>query len=90
MDKPLLLFFTRRTSGPARRMESLIAQLARRERERLRVVNVDADENRELVERLNVDDVPTLVLIKGRRAVGRLEGRATGVEIEEMIDSHVG
>jgi hypothetical protein len=37
---PLLLFFTNRTSGPARRMESLLAHLARKERLRLRVTEV--------------------------------------------------
>ena len=61
--KPILLFFTKRTSGPARRMESLIAHVARKERRRLTVVSVDADENVELVERLDVEEIPTLVLV---------------------------
>jgi hypothetical protein len=43
---PMLIFFTRATSGPARRMESLLAQVARKERERLRVRRVDADSTR--------------------------------------------
>ena len=29
-DRPLLVFFTSRRSGPARRMESLLAHIARR------------------------------------------------------------
>lgn len=89
MDKPMLLFFTRRTSGPARRMESLIAHLARKERHRLQVVCVDADENVKLAKKLDVEDVPTLVLIKGRRPVGRLVGRVTGGAIEKLIGAHV-
>ena len=87
--KPILLFFTRRTSGPARRMESLIAHVARKERERLTVVSVDADKNAELAERLAVDEIPTLVLVKGRSPVGRLEGRATGGQIDELINNLV-
>jgi len=87
--KPILLFFTRRTSGPARRMESLIAHVARKERERLTVVSVDADKNAELAERLAVDEIPTLVLVKGRSPVGRLEGRATGGQIDELINTLV-
>ncbi len=85
----MLLFFERRTSGPARRMQSLVAHFARKERSRLRVVRVDADENRPLVEKLHVDEIPSLVLVKDRRAVGRLRGRATGEEIEELIRRHV-
>lgn len=88
-ERPLLLFFERRTSGPARRMQSLVAHYARKERTRLRVVRVDADENLSLVERLKVDEIPSLVLIKDRRPVGRLCGRATGEEIEELIRAHV-
>ena len=87
--KPTLLFFTRRTSGPARRMESLIAHFARKERQRLRVLSVDADEHSELAGKLAVEEIPTIVLVKGRDAVGRLEGRATGGQIEDMIDAHV-
>ena len=84
--KPILLFFTRRTSGPARRMESLIAHVARKERRRLTVVSVDADENSTLAERLSVEEIPTLVLVKGRAPVGRLEGRATGGQIDDLIN----
>ena len=41
---PLLVFFTDARSGPARRMESLLAHLARKERGRLRVAQIDIDE----------------------------------------------
>ena len=87
--KPVLLFFTKRTSGPARRMESLIAHVARKQRGRLTVVSVDADENADLVERLEVEEIPTLVLVKDRSAVGRLEGRATGGQIDALIENVV-
>ena len=86
-QKPILLFFTRRTSGPARRMESLIAHVGRRERNRLTVVHVDADSNSELAERLDVEEIPTLVLVEGRSPIGRLEGRATGGQIDALIDT---
>jgi thioredoxin-like negative regulator of GroEL len=86
---PTLLFFTRRTSGPARRMESLVAWVKVTHKRSLRVVEVDADSERRLAERLQVSDVPSLVLVKGSRVVGRLEGRATGDDIERMISPHV-
>ena len=43
-DKPLLVFFTSERSGPARRMESLLAQLARKERSRVRIMRVEVEE----------------------------------------------
>jgi thioredoxin-like negative regulator of GroEL len=70
-------------------MESLIAHVARKERARLTVLSVDADRNSELAERLDVEQIPTLVLVDGRSPVGRLEGRATGGQIDDLINTLV-
>lgn len=86
----LLVFFSAWHSGPARRMESLLAHLARKERHRLSVTRVDVEEKPELAERFEVRRVPTLILIRGRHAVARLEGRARAAEIEELVDRHLG
>ena len=83
------MFFSAWHSGPSRRMESLLAHLARKERHRLSVTRVDIEEKPDLAERFNVRLVPTLILIKGRRAVARLEGRARAAEIEELVDRHL-
>jgi thioredoxin 1 len=87
--RPLLLFFTSAQSGPGRRMESLLANLARKERDRLRVSRVDIDEHPDLVERLDVTEVPTLVLVSDHRPVARLEGRSSAPRIERMIGRHL-
>jgi thioredoxin-like negative regulator of GroEL len=86
---PTLLFFTTSTSGPARRMESLLAHLARKERGRLRISRIDAQTSTDWVEQLNVTQVPTLVLIKDRRPVERLEGRVSAPQIERMLATHL-
>jgi thioredoxin-like negative regulator of GroEL len=86
---PRLLFFTASTSGPARRMESLLAHLARKERSRLRVSRIDVDASPELAELLAVTEIPTLVLVKDRRPVARLTGRVSAPQIERMLEPHV-
>jgi thioredoxin-like negative regulator of GroEL len=88
-SRPLLVFFGAAHSGPARRMESLMAHLARKERARLRVTSVDINEQPELAERFNVKTVPTLALVKGKRVVERLEGRASAPSIERMLEPHL-
>lgn len=88
-DKPLLLFFTSERSGPARRMESLLAHLARKERTRVRIMRVDVEQQPELAERFRVAAVPTLVLVKRKRVVERLEGRASAPKIEAMLTRHL-
>jgi thioredoxin-like negative regulator of GroEL len=87
--RPLLVFFCSERSGPARRMESLLAHLARKERARLRVLRVDVDRQPELAERFRVAMVPTLVLVKGKRVVDRLEGRVSQPRIEAMLEPHL-
>ena len=88
-NRPLLLFFTSRRSGPARRMESLLAHIARKERSRLRVNKIDVDERPELAERFQVRQVPSLALVVGKRVVSRLDGRATAPRIESMLEPHL-
>jgi thioredoxin-like negative regulator of GroEL len=89
-SRPLLVFFRSERSGPARRMESLIAHLARKERDRVRVRRVDVDARPDLAERFSVTEVPTVVLVKDRCIVERLEGRASAPQIERMLDAQLG
>jgi thioredoxin 1 len=86
---PTLLFFTQETSGPARRMESLLAHLARKERGRLRICRIDVGAAPEWVDHLHVTQVPTLILLKERRPVERLEGRASAPRIERMLEPYL-
>ena len=88
-ERPLLVFFSNERSGPARRMESLLAHVARKERQRLRVTRVDVDRRPELAARLHVTDVPTLVLIKDKQPVARIEGRSSAPKIERMLEPHL-
>ena len=87
--RPLLLFFSNARSGPSRRMESLVAHIARKERHRLRVVQVDVDKRADLVEKLAVQSSPALVLVVNRKAVARLDGRASAPKIDAMLEQHL-
>jgi thioredoxin-like negative regulator of GroEL len=70
-------------------MESLVAWVKVTQKRRLRVVDLDADRSPELLRRLEVREVPSLLVLDGGRVVDRLEGRATGRQIEELIRPHV-
>lgn len=71
-------------------MESLLAHVARREQARLRIAQIDVDLRPDLAQRFGVSVVPTLLLIKDRRVVERLEGRASAPRIDEMLAPHLG
>jgi thioredoxin 1 len=70
-------------------MESLLAQLARKERDRLQVARVDVEEDAKTATRFRVRKVPTLVLVKGKRTIARFEGRAKAADIEELVEPHL-
>jgi thioredoxin-like negative regulator of GroEL len=70
-------------------MESLIAWVRVTQKRRLRVVDLDADRSPELVRHLEVRQIPSLLVVEHGRVVDRLEGRATGRQIEELIRPHL-
>jgi thioredoxin-like negative regulator of GroEL len=73
-DRPLLVFFWSERSGPARRM---------------RVRRIDVGASPEVARRFQVDLVPTLVLVKDKRVVSRLDGRTSAPKIEAMLEPHL-
>lgn len=70
-------------------MESLLAHIARKERDTLRVRRVDVDEQPEVAKRFRISEVPSLALVKRKKIVARLDGRSTAPKIASMIDSHL-
>ena len=85
----MLVFFTCATSGPARRMESLLAHIARKERERLHVRRVDADEHPRLIRKFGIEEVPALLLVIDGKVAGRIDGRANMPQIEVLLEQHL-
>jgi thioredoxin-like negative regulator of GroEL len=70
-------------------MESIVAHIARSERHRLRVLQVDVAKRTDLVEKLEVLNAPTLVLVMARKVVARIDGRASAPKIEAMLAEHL-
>lgn len=71
-------------------MESLVAWVKVTQKRRLRVVDLDADRSAQLAQRLAVRTTPTLLVLVEGAVVGRLEGRATGRQIDDLIRPHLG
>ena len=86
----VVLLVTRRTSGVGRRMESMLARLQVRERERVRVARVDADDRPDLVQRLGVQEIPSIVMFQDRKRFACLRGRATLRDVEHTLSERVG
>ncbi len=85
--RPSLVFFYSPQSGPSRRVEGFLAQvLQRRGNHRtFRLYRVAREERPDLTARFGVDQVPTLVVVDGKRVRGRLELPRGCEEIESFL-----
>jgi thioredoxin-like negative regulator of GroEL len=88
-DLPTLVFAASRHCGQSRRMESLVAWVKVTRKKHLRVVELDPDREPEVARCLGVRKTPTLVLLREGAIVGQIEGRATGKQIESLIQPHL-
>ena len=84
-EPPTLVFVGSRRCGTTRRMESLVAWVRVTQKKRLRVIDVDTERSPGLARRLGVRRTPTLLVVHDGSVVRRLEGRATGRQIEALI-----
>lgn len=70
-------------------MESVLARLQVRERDRVRVARVDADDRPDLVQRLGVQEIPSIVMFEDRRRFACIRGRATLSDVERTLSEQV-
>jgi thioredoxin-like negative regulator of GroEL len=85
--KPGLLFFASEVSGRCRRVEGYLAQVLQRRRnhDTFRYYAVTKEQRPDLVERFRVRELPTLVVLEGKRVQARLESPRSSRQIEAFL-----
>lgn len=86
-ERPRLIFFYSPVSGHCRRAEGYLAQVLQRRRnhDAFDLVRVPVDRRPDLAERFRVEDVPTLVVVEGRRVRGRIVAPSGCRELKEAL-----
>jgi len=86
-DKPQLLFFYGKTSGPSRRVEAFLSQVLqhRHNHDTFRLVRVCAEDHPELVEHFRVDGLPAIFVVADRRVRARLIAPKGRKELQELL-----
>ncbi len=86
-QRPLLLFFHSPRSGGCRRAHAFLAQVLqeRRNHETFALHELDVDEHADLARRLRIDQVPTILVVAGRRVRARIEEPAGCADLRATL-----
>ena len=82
--KPVLVDFNAEWCGPCRMLGPVIEKIAK-ERDDIKVVSVNVDDQEELSEEYHVFTIPCLVVIKDGKEVKRSVGFIPQEEVEKLI-----
>ncbi|WUK17015.1 thioredoxin [Kitasatospora sp. NBC_00374] len=86
-ERPVLVEFTADWCPPCRMIAPVLAEIAREEADRLRIVQLDVDTNPETQAAYGVLSMPTLMLFRGGEPVRTLVGaRAKARLLRELSD----
>jgi thioredoxin-like negative regulator of GroEL len=85
--RPSLLFFFSPTSGPSRRADGFLAQVLQRRANHstFRLVRIDVDRRPDLVERLQITEVPALLVVVEGRVRARISKPSGCAEITQLL-----
>ena len=74
VDRPRLILFYSSVSGRCRRTEGFLAQVLQRRRnhDSFTLVRVPVDQRPDVAERFGIDEVPTLLVVEGRKVARRI------------------
>jgi thioredoxin 1 len=86
-DHLVLIDFWAEWCGPCRAVAPVVEELSKEYEGRLKVLKVNVDDNQETAIRYQIMSIPTLLFLKGGKAVGKIVGAEPKSSIKDKIDS---
>lgn len=88
-DVPVLVDFWAPWCGPCKTIAPVVEELAREYGDKIKVVKVNVDDNKEAAMRYNVRGIPNLILFKNGEAMNQIVGAVAKQELAKAIDQVV-
>jgi thioredoxin len=86
-DLPVFVDFWAEWCGPCRMVGPAVEQIGRTMTGKVKVAKLNVDENQEIAMKYGVQSIPSLILFKGGREVGRTIGAAPKETYIKFIES---
>lgn len=86
---PYLVEFWATWSAPCTMMAATVEAIEEQQRERLRAGRMNVDDNPDIVERFDVQGVPTLLFFVGGKVAEKFVGLVPKADIENTIEIHL-
>ena len=76
--------------GPCKMIAPTVEALSNEYEGRCKVVKLNTDENQDVATRYQIMGIPTLLFIKDGQPVDKVVGAASGQQLKEKIEAHLG
>ncbi|WP_224024930.1 thioredoxin [Burkholderia vietnamiensis] len=87
---PVLIDFWAPWCGPCKALAPTLSKLSEQFEGKVAFVKIDVDENAGVRERFGVRGIPTLILLRGGKELGRVVGNRSATQLAGFIDNHLG
>jgi len=87
-EKPVLVDFSAEWCGPCKMMAPVLEQLKSRMGDKIRILKIDVDDNRDLAYRYGIRSVPTLMLFREGKKLWSGVGVLTSDYLENVINNY--
>ena len=84
-DKLVLVDFGSRYCGSCKRLDPIVNEIEKEQATHVKVIRIEAYENKALIKELGISSLPTLVLYKGDQAIWKKVGSMSKSEIQASI-----
>lgn len=89
LDIPVLIEFFQERNNKTSASDSVLNKVAREFGKKAKIVKINVDKNRQLVEALEVKKVPTLVIFRGGDLVWRQNDFCAAEELISALNEHI-